>query len=214
MSKLWDEIKFGHAFLGFVKNPSPAAAFALSDVVLRMKDTAPAENVAENALRHRGFRQLFEQGYAPPPVDLNELRTCPQGSLGRSFLDHIETLGLQVDFYPPRDPRTAIGYFALRELQTHDIFHVLTGYTTSLDDELALQAFMLGQHGSGLSAAILAGGILHQIRTSPGGAADLMAKLGEGFTRGKRAQFLLGTDWEERWSEPLKKLKQEARLNS
>jgi len=212
MASLIDELKFGHAFLGFVKTPGPEAAFRMSDVALRMGDMAPAEKIAARAMEHDNLRELFDRCYFPEKPNLDELMKLPEGTLGHEFAKLMKAAGYKADFYPPRDPKTPIGYLAIRELQTHDIFHVLTGIGTDFTGEIGLQAFMLGQHGSGLSAAIIAAGILHQLKKNPLEVTPLMDAILEGYSRGKAAQFLLGFPWEEKWDQSLDQLRIEAGL--
>jgi len=83
----------------------------------------------------------------------------PEGSVGRGYYAFLTTNGLQSNLatnYRMLHDLLATGgqldrmpadlkYAVIRGFQIHDILHVVTGYTPSGVDELALQAFCLAQ---------------------------------------------------------------------
>jgi ubiquinone biosynthesis protein COQ4 len=99
-------------------------------------------------------------------------------------------------------------YVRSRYRKTHDIWHVVTGYSTSVVDELALQAFTFAQiHGPG-SGLVLAIGLFHFVFFHPTQLPSVMQAIVEGYLRGKTAVALLGVDWSQLWNKPLAEVKQ------
>lgn len=82
-------------------------------------------NLIDNFFESRGKN-------VPQIVDIEKLRSFPQGSFGKAWADFLLGNNLQ--------PLTT----GLRRKQLHDGVHVLTGYDSSPIGEAELQAFLLG----------------------------------------------------------------------
>ena len=97
-------------------------------------------------------------------VDYAWLLTLPADTLGGAYARMIEQNGLDPDLFqaPPGLPR-ALAYVAKRMRQTHDLWHLLTGYGTDVPNEIALQAFTYGQTGMPLSRLMF--GTLKQLQS-------------------------------------------------
>ena len=81
-------------------------------------------------------------------IDVAALERLPEGTLGREYARFLRDNGLTLDvFQRPTgagiDPRAA--YLAQRLRQTHDIWHVVTGYQADVPGEVLLQAFTFAQ---------------------------------------------------------------------
>src|SRR5262245_19435784 len=95
-------------------------------------------------------RQMFEERRTidSKTIDLDALAASPIGTLGRAYADFLRSHGLTPEVFdaPPaaiRDP--AASYAIQRIRQTHDLWHVVTGYETDAASEVALQAFTFAQ---------------------------------------------------------------------
>ena len=71
---------------------------------------------------------------------LNELRLFPKGSWGGTLAQFLDTRGF-ADFLP--------------NYESHDAFHTLLGYETSVTGEMRLQAFMIGNRGASFAGCVL-----------------------------------------------------------
>lgn len=136
-------------------------------------------------------------------VDFDRLLQLPADTLGGAFARHMKTNQLDPDLFqaPPGLPAT-VAYVAKRVRQTHDIWHVLTGYGTDVPGELALQAFYWAHMGMPSSAAITVLGSLRYATKFRD--RRLFAMVKEGFDRGRAvSRFLPTVYWEELWDKPL-----------
>src|SRR5205814_3777380 len=128
-------------------------------------------------------------------VDLDALAQLPEGTLGRAYADFLRSRGLSPDVFeaPPelRDPRAA--YVVQRLRQTHDLWHVVTGYATEPSSEVALQAFTFAQVRAPSSLLLAIAGTLRGTRMKPTLARDVLA----GFRTGRRAERLATFPWED-----------------
>lgn len=143
--------------------------------------------------------------------DRGWLDTLPAGSVGaayRAFLDRtgFSAQGLAEISYAEnadfRDSDRPYAWFGRRERDTHDIWHVLTGYTAEEPlGEACLVAFSYAQTKGLGWAAIGVAAALKSLRIT---GDTLFAKaVWEGYRHGKRAAWLHGEDYEALLAEPL-----------
>jgi ubiquinone biosynthesis protein Coq4 len=212
-SQLFQDIKMGQAFLTLVKDPSRTEKiFELSQIGLESPDQRAAQAVEKHVMSQPGFAALYEERYLPAFPDLEELALMPAGTLGRRFYEHMNANHLSLDFFPVIRVDSAIKYISMRMRQTHDIWHVVCGYDTSVEGELGLQAFMLAQVPSALSASLLSAGLLHFVKNSPGGLPSLMNTISEGYLVGKKAAFLPSQKWEQLWNQPVETIRRDLKI--
>lgn len=138
-------------------------------------------------------------------VDFAELRALPADTLGGAYARYLDDNGLDPDLFqtPPGLP-PILQTIARRIRQTHDVWHVLTGYAPDVHGELALQGFTFAQLG--MPSALLIATVGTAAR-SPRSASAVV----EGYRRGVEAEFLAPVRFERMWSEPLEAVR--ARLN-
>ncbi len=96
--------------------------------------------------------------------------------------------GAQIDLDHP------IAWFGRRIRDTHDLWHILTGYGRDALGELSLVSFSYAQTKSLGWAVIAVGGALRALRM-PGGKGAVKA-IREAYARGKAAAWLPGEDFE------------------
>jgi len=140
-------------------------------------------------------------------IDLDRLGRMQEGTLGRTYADFMRERGLTPEVFddaPPEvaDPRMA--YVIQRLRQTHDLWHVVTGYETDPASEIALQAFTFAQVRAPSSAILAIAGTLHGVPHAPGLPRDVIAA----FRAGRRAEGLALFPWEDHWETPLAELRQ------
>jgi len=158
----------------------------------------------------KGRRLLAEQPRIDRAhVDFDALRALPDGTLGREYTRFLDENGITPDVFEALpdvgDARAA--YIMLRMRQSHDLWHVLTGYAPDVRGEVLLQAFTYAQTGGPSALLITLFGTVRWGYTWPRFLSDLRAA----FTHGREAAFLPTFRWEERWSTPVDELRRELR---
>lgn len=139
-------------------------------------------------------------------VDRSALRALPDGTLGREYVRFLDENQLDGDFFQaPPDVPEEVAFLSKRLRQAHDVWHAVTGYTPSVRDELALQAFTYGQLGAPHAILIVLGGLVAFGWRDP----KLFAHVWRGYQHGKRAAFLGSLRWESRWERPLTEVRAE-----
>jgi ubiquinone biosynthesis protein Coq4 len=135
--------------------------------------------------------------------DLTELAALPKGTLGQVFAEHMNANGLDPSALPSIPSRTEIEFFRAHLYETHDIWHAVTGFGTTVAEELGLQAFYLAQIPGGLPAAILGGSFFNTLLYKMDERDARMRAIVRGWLLGKRAQPFFGVRWGELWSVPM-----------
>ncbi|MEO8705410.1 MAG: Coq4 family protein [Kofleriaceae bacterium] len=135
-------------------------------------------------------------------VDLAALAQLPEGTLGRAYAEFLSSRGLSPDVFqdaPKEVPDPRMAYVIQRIRQTHDLWHVVTGYNTDAASEVALQAFTFAQVRAPSSAILAVLGTMRAARTKP----DLPRDVVRAFRLGRRAKALPVFPWEDHWTTPL-----------
>jgi ubiquinone biosynthesis protein COQ4 len=98
-----------------------------------------------------------------------------------------------------------MNYAMLRLRQTHDLWHVLTGYAPDVPGEVLLQAFTFAHLGAPSALAIAAMGTVRFGWRTPGFFRRLRAAV----RGGKATRELAAFRWEEHWGETVEELRRE-----
>lgn len=140
------------------------------------------------------------------------LRAMEPGSLGRTYLNFVETEQLTADGLVEASERDEeildpdLRLFAERMRDQHDLWHVLTGYGRDTFGEACLLSFTYAQtrnRGLGLIAFI---GTIKIARELGGGVYKASWRA---FRAGKRAAWLPQQYWEHLLAKPLEEVRQE-----
>ena len=165
------------------------------------------------------------RAYLENPRELREvmanrdwLRSLPEGSLGRAYLDFVENEGLSVEGFQQEMDESGERYdiagperqkFMYRMRHTHDLLHVLTGYGRDMIGELSLLAFTRAISGSRALKLITAMGQVKASRIFNG--YPVGDALREGHRLGRETKALFLQPWEELLTLPVGEVRQ--RLN-
>ncbi len=175
--------------------------FAIADA--GSKPEILAETAAYVSRDPQGARAIRE-GVRLGPVDLDVLKKLPEGTLGRVFADHMIENGLDprsipVPNFPPGDFR----YVKTHLRESHDIWHVVTGFHTDVAGEIGLQAFYLAQLPSRLSAVLMAMAFVHLATKNIDARDAIMAEVMRGWALGKQSKPFFGFEWAKHWATPI-----------
>src|SRR5580704_12370959 len=168
-----------------------------------------ARNFAQLMATPGGGRLAYEHvELAPKLMDAAWLDSFAAGTVGAAYRGFVRSEQLSADGLAAisRERRgTAVddphpyAWFGRRIRDSHDIWHVLSGYHRDGLGEACLVAFSYGQTGS-LGWAVIALGAALRARGSKEPAVKAIL---QGYQRGKAAKWLSGEDYVELMSEPL-----------
>ena len=139
-------------------------------------------------------------------LDLEALARLPAGTLGHEFTRYFRENGIE-PFVTEFAVVSEIDYMTKRSRETHDLFHLITGYRTDRMGELELQAFTLGNLRFPSAALVLAFAAPLLIKRH--GVKEVrphFARLRAAYHRGARSRELLSVAYEELWYRPVAEL--------
>jgi ubiquinone biosynthesis protein COQ4 len=163
------------------------------------------ERLVRRVRAHRDGQRLLRKRplFDPSSCDLEALCEMPPGSFGAEFGKWMSTNAfspglMERDFSDADDPDVA--YIALRLTQTHDFWHVLSGYNRDPVGELGVLAFSVGQSPS-RGIAFLLGmvvwrSVVESWRTRRIPWSPLIPYLWRAYRTGRRAAFLVPVELE------------------
>lgn len=180
------------------------------------------DNIAEServrgqitdAFAARPLEEMWQTRFQAERYDVEALLQLPCDTLGGVYARHMKANGLRPDYYKEVTPRHRMQYLRERIHQTHDIWHVLTGFNTDEFGEVGLQGFYFAQFTNGQAAIIGAAAILKSVLR--GRFSDLEKHVDafcQGYCAGRRAESLLAVRWEELWGERLEDVRKRYRV--
>lgn len=146
--------------------------------------------------------EIIAERYMAPAHDLDVLLKYPQDSLGYIYASTMKQAGFQ-----PLMAEVAIdsdcSYVENRWQQTHDIWHIITGFDTSEIGEIGLQAFYLAQFQLPLASMIIANVLIAATIFQPEALSPLLRAIARGWQMGTTAKPLIAQKWEEAWEKPV-----------
>ncbi|MEC4813187.1 MAG: Coq4 family protein [Scytonema sp. PMC 1069.18] len=203
---LLNDPNFVQAFLSvaaYPYDPELAWYYKLEEVV-RHLDEQQSSDFVEKLQFNPDMAEMISQHYFGPQYKLKDLqRDCPPGSLGYAYYHHMTRNGIPAYEYSAFEASDDISYIKLRKMQTHDIWHVITGYNTNIFEELALQGFYQGQTPTVYQTLLMLALVLHFATVQTKDLNTALEALFEGWHRGRTARPLWAVRWEEMWQRPL-----------
>lgn len=175
-------------------------------IIDSMPGRSPERMLARTKANESGRRLLATKpDLGKRLADREALRALPAGTLGRAYLELAEREGITpqgiveasvVGGQRPDDLRDEMRFIGDRMRDTHDLWHVVTGYGADLLGEAALLAFSYAQTKSpGVGFIVLLALAKSDAVTRP--------VVLEGYRRGRRADWLPAVEWESLLDRPL-----------
>jgi ubiquinone biosynthesis protein Coq4 len=166
-------------------------------------DTAVNDRILATIAQDPRAARAIAERHRLERVDVDRLASLPEGTLGRTFADYLRARGLDPGAIPRLDAPDDEGYVRAHLYETHDIWHVVTGFDTDVAGEIGLQAFYSAQIDGALPRWLVMGGLLHSIMKQPDDWSRRLEAIARGWNLGKRSGALFGTHWDEMWTVPL-----------
>jgi ubiquinone biosynthesis protein Coq4 len=179
-----------------------------TDKVFDVADATASAPAAQESVRwlrrDPQMAALMDERYLKAtPWSIDELIRFPKGSLGQVLGSELAARGFDPEFYRRLDVVDDGTYVELRWRQTHDLWHVITGFETHEIGELGLQAVYLVQCHLPISSLLVASGLVGTTLNAPEQTAYLLRALDAGAELGTRAKCLLAQKWEEGLDRPV-----------
>ena len=176
----------------------------------------PFQVESEQALlRHPGMADAVAQAL-PATVEIENLSSCSQGTLGHGFYHLITDNNFDVEvidpstlFGPLGDELSPSEWMNRRVLQLHDVWHIAGEFGQNSEGEIAISGFQLAQLGQQYSANFLATITLLAVAQFPSALDHILTHTMDGWRRGRETPPLALVAWESMWNTPLDQLRKE-----
>ncbi len=201
---IW-KIRLIWALIRITKNPNnTTAALAVGEALYR---SGSVETARKKISSQPDAMEVIQKRRMMAPVDLQVLQKYPAGSLARAYSDHMIRNNLDPNFYKTFEINSDEALVIMRMRQTHDLWHVLTGFTTSVADELGLQAFMFAQTHVPLPPMLIAAGLLKAGFKDRSLVEPILDRVSKGWKMGMQCLPIFALDWEAHWNTPVDELR-------
>lgn len=187
--------------------------------VFQMRDSAEDPKLT-NAMMTRlrkepGVEDAFRTRARLGPISFAELRSLPEGSLGRAYGEFMETNGLTPEAIPHVEDDGGADYMRAHLYETHDLWHVVTGFGPDPAGEAGLQAVYAAQLPGMLPAALVSALLLNAaIERSSQKTKERFDAVARGWEIGRSAKTLFGYPWRDRLSTPLEDVRRELGIDA
>ncbi|MFN8673880.1 MAG: Coq4 family protein [Candidatus Sericytochromatia bacterium] len=208
-----DMLYFMYGMIRLIFKPNDISPIFVNGSIIR-EHKAYQQSLAA-FLENKDVKKLVDERYRSPKAhDLIELAKLPEGTLGKTFSEHMTKNKLEVVFYPPMDDKVddEVTYLINRARETHDIHHVVLSLPAVDIGEMAISGFYLAQNKVPLSAFLIGIGFLYTILREPTRIEELVNSVIFGWNTGKNAKCVFAVKWEELWEKPLSEIRKELNI--
>lgn len=145
---------------------------------------------------------IIAERYMAPSHNLEALLQYSKDSLGYAYASSLKQAGFQ-PLAAEVEIDSDASYVENRWLQTHDIWHIITGFDTSEIGEIGLQAFYLAQFQLPLASMLIANALISATLWQPEALSPLLSAIALGWEMGQTTKPLIAQKWEEAWEKPV-----------
>ncbi len=205
-------LKLGWAAMRVVRDPTRLEeVIAIADELAR-NDRVLLQRMADEVARTSYGANALVQRHRIEGLKVDTLLEFSSGSLGHELGVYFKKQNLDPAALPTRPADNALAYVMAHLYETHDVWHVVTGFDTDVAGELGLQAFYAAQLPSKLPLVILVIGLLNALFFEFDDRGRRLDAIVRGWTIGRRANSLFGIRWTEKWAEPLETVRRGVRV--
>lgn len=202
----WKLFKAGYRL---VRNPAALGeVFDIADTLYEQQKPM-VQAMVDELKTHQQGRRALELKPRVGRVTVPQLLAMPAGTLGRAFGDFLHTRGLDPSALPHRAAVDDTSFLHAHLYETHDLWHVVTGFETDVAGELGLQAFYGAQLCGRLPSALLAIGFVNTFLFAHHDRGRRLDAISKGWMLGKSVKPLSGYDWAASFSRPLAEVQAE-----
>ncbi len=202
--------KLLRAGLHLVKNPADGLneVFEIADTLYDSQKPM-VEAMVLDVRKHEQGRAAFETRPRVGDLSVPRLMTMPPGSVGRSLGELFTRYQLDPSELPVRAANDDAEWLSAHLYETHDLWHVITGFETDTAGELGLQAFYAAQLSGKLPSVLLAIGFLNTFLYAHDDRERRFEAIVRGWQLGRRMRPLVGYRWAEVLERPLGEIRAE-----
>lgn len=202
----WEDLVL-ESFVNIVKSPDGDFT-AIGQLAQLINDDNNFAVMVDFLSNQKQCKEAFVNRPRLGNVDLQKLSQLPQNTLGCNYAKHMiknNLTPLQVTSVQ-NDSQFLNAHLG----ETHDIWHIVTGFDTSIIGEIELQSFCAEQlHCSRFFVSLLTKNLLKTIVYDIEKSHQYLEAIARGWLMAKQAQPLFGVQWNTLWDLPLEKIRRD-----
>lgn len=192
----------------------------------RLRDSKAMQLCRKRLATDAASEALIRERRLSGPYDIDALRALPKGSLGHTYATALGAMGYDINFYPKpaffNNLESDADYINYRVYATHDIHHIISGFSLDNFGELGVISISVAQFSHpGLAFTDLISMLLTWLRNdTPADQLETVAEqartagyafrmISQGLEMGLQAKPLFPVIWEERMEQNLEELRRE-----
>ena len=162
------------------------------------------EQVAERLIPQEMNSEQLERLPRLIDLDLKKMRERhAHDTIGFALANYMVENNLNPNLFEPPKMVSRRAYVINHFAETHDMWHIATGYDTDIPGEFALISFYAAQIGAPAFTMLLGVGLLNTAFFAHHDSEKRLAAIAEGWQAGKRAKSLFGVDWKAQFDRTL-----------
>jgi len=204
------------SFLGLVDLAAGGGEDAnnVFELARRFTDSAPMQVCEALLKRDADSAALIASRHIIPSFDAEAMRALPKGTLGHTYIRVLDGYGYDINFFPSKDffnnLETDADYINFRVLQTHDLHHIISGFSLDNFGEFGVVSMSISQYNFPAFAFLNISALLMtwmnqsvpvdvdtpiaEKAMSPQGLFEVIS---QGLAMGEAARNLFAVHWEE-----------------
>jgi ubiquinone biosynthesis protein Coq4 len=192
----------------------------------RLRSSRPMQHCRKRLARDPACQALIQERRLCGPYNSEQLLAMPRGSLGHTYATALQVMGYDINFFPEpsfyNNLEEDADYINYRVYATHDIHHIVSGFSLDNFGELGVVSISVAQFSHpGLAFTDLIAMLMAWLHTdSPIDELETPAEqartaayafnmISQGLEMGLGAQPLFPVLWEERFEQNLDELRAE-----
>ena len=177
--------------------------FEINEHIVAMRTPADEQATLADFASHPAGAAALRERPRLGPVDLERLRQLPAGTLGHAYVQFLDRNGITPESLPAIADASDMDYVLAHFYETHDLWHVLTGFEADPAGELGVQAFLLAQFRAFLPFFVISAVLVNTALYAYSDKARRLDAIARGWMLGRSATSIVGVDWGKYFEAPL-----------
>jgi ubiquinone biosynthesis protein COQ4 len=188
--------------------------FEINEQIVAMRTPADEAATVADFARHSAGASALRSRPRLGRLDLDTLRTLPETSLGGAYVRFLDRNGITPESLPDIADANDMDYILAHFYETHDLWHVLTGFDADPAGEVGVQAFLLAQYRAFLPFFVISAVLVNTALYSYEDKVRRLDAIARGWQLGRSSSSIVGVDWRPHLEAPLTDVRRQFRLAS
>lgn len=178
-----------------------------------LSDPDSLQAIVDRLCQSPQCQQAFDARSRLGEINFRELQQLPADTLGHNYA--VQMLKMGILPLPIKDVDRDYQFLGAHIAETHDLWHVVTGFDTDIIGEIQLEAFYVAQlYASRFWLALITKNLLKKVVGEIESSTDYLDAIVQGYLMGKHAKPLFGMPWQELWQTPIAEIRTQLNIQN